>query len=211
MVGAMAGTAVAGTAAAGMAMGGTAVADMAMTGAAAEGRGVSVVVNATDMAGAPTDRRVCRVAGERPRRSAGCPRGDQGISCPTRCRTPNAELEARSQQLTLLLTPPQAGGPGLPDQPLRRRMPVDMLLCMRTTIDMPNALMKRVKAMMATRNVTFRALVIDALEQLLGQETPEFHLRDAAAGMPAERDDSRVSARDINEAIDQQRRLAWRE
>ena len=72
---------------------------------------------------------------------------------------------------------------------------------MRTTIDLPESLMARVRTWMAERNVTFRSLVISALEQALQQNTEPFHLRDASVG------DSQktVSNQTINRAIDEQR------
>ena len=61
--------------------------------------------------------------------------------------------------------------------------------------------MRRIRPLLAERNQTFRALVIDALDAAL-RETPRvFKLRDASAG-PATRGRSRVSARAVNKAID---------
>jgi len=75
-----------------------------------------------------------------------------------------------------------------------------MLLCMRTTIDMPDNLFRRAKAVMAKRGVTFRALVIDALEQSLDEKNATFALRDASAGYAVKSRDA-VSTGDINRAI----------
>ena len=75
---------------------------------------------------------------------------------------------------------------------------------MRTTIDMPDLLMKRVRRLLADRNMTFRALVIDALEQAIREEAPAFRLRDAAVGC-VDRGRCGVSAEAINRAIDEQR------
>ncbi|HMO50156.1 MAG TPA: hypothetical protein PKE26_05485 [Kiritimatiellia bacterium] len=76
---------------------------------------------------------------------------------------------------------------------------------MRTTIDMPDQLVRRAKSVMAKRGITFRSLVIDALEQAL-EETPgkPFVLRDASAGYTANRR-QRISSQTINQTIDQTR------
>ncbi len=42
-----------------------------------------------------------------------------------------------------------------------------MLLFMRTTVDLPDALMQRIKYHTANKKVTFRSLVITALEKEL--------------------------------------------
>ncbi len=52
--------------------------------------------------------------------------------------------------------------------------------------------------------MTLRALVIDAVERAISEESPEFRLRDASAGY-AVSSDQRVSADTINRAIDKQR------
>ncbi|MBU0679324.1 MAG: hypothetical protein KJ626_14590 [Verrucomicrobia bacterium] len=80
----------------------------------------------------------------------------------------------------------------------------DMLLCMRTTIDMPDNLMTRAKRVMVERKITFRALVIDALEQVLQEKQKPFILKEAAAGYDAG-GGARVSAEKINRAIDDMR------
>lgn len=79
-----------------------------------------------------------------------------------------------------------------------------MFLCMRTTIDMPDSLLKRAKGAMAKRHMTFRALVIDALEQSLREDPEPFVLKEASAGYEA-RKRSGVSSEQINQAIDEQR------
>ena len=79
-----------------------------------------------------------------------------------------------------------------------------MLLCMRTTIDMPDRIMRKAKVVMAKRNMTFRALVVDALEKSLNEDHSPFVLRDASAGYDASANDRRTSA-DINRAIDDNR------
>ena len=50
---------------------------------------------------------------------------------------------------------------------MRMSIPVDMLLCMRTTIDLNDELMRRVKRLAADEGVTFRELVERALRGLL--------------------------------------------
>lgn len=44
-----------------------------------------------------------------------------------------------------------------------------MLLCMRTTIDIPTPLFKRAKAAATREGTSLRAIVVRALESLLGQ------------------------------------------
>ena len=76
-------------------------------------------------------------------------------------------------------------------------------LCMRTTIDMPDALMHRVKMTAAQRKTTFRALVVEALERTLDEPASSFELKDASVG--STRREDVVSSAAINELIDQQR------
>jgi predicted nucleic acid-binding protein len=75
---------------------------------------------------------------------------------------------------------------------------------MRTTIDMPDQLMSRVKQVIAYRNITFKSLVIDALEQSLNEEKVPFVLRDASVGYNAH-GAGPISADAINKAIDENR------
>lgn len=75
---------------------------------------------------------------------------------------------------------------------------------MRTTIDMPDALMQRVKTVAAERKTTFRALVVDALERSLDPEPKDFRLEDAAVG-ESPRKAQPVENETINRAIDAQR------
>lgn len=79
---------------------------------------------------------------------------------------------------------------------------------MRTTIDVPDDLMKRTKSFLAERNMTFRTLVIDAIEQVLAAPAPSFKLRDASVGW--ESSDGGVSAEVINQAIDAVRASEFR-
>ena len=69
---------------------------------------------------------------------------------------------------------------------------------------MPDKLMSRVKQVIAKRNITFRTLVIDALEQSLNEDKPPFILRDAAAGYDVHGKGG-VSSKAINDAIDENR------
>ncbi len=77
-----------------------------------------------------------------------------------------------------------------------------MLLCMRTTIDMPDGLMSKVRRVTAERNMTFRALVIDALDKEIRNKPGRFQLRDASAGYETT---ASVTSDDINRALDEQR------
>ena len=84
-----------------------------------------------------------------------------------------------------------------------------MLLCMRTTIDLPDPLLKRVRKVLAARNMTLRSLVISALERELCPKPRKFKLREASAGYdPKGR--RGVTAEQINRAIDDQRASTWR-
>ncbi|MCF6314123.1 MAG: hypothetical protein L3J39_16870 [Verrucomicrobiales bacterium] len=55
---------------------------------------------------------------------------------------------------------------------------------MRTTIDLPDALVKRIKFHTTNNKVTFRSLLITALEKELSVEKKPFRLRDASVGNP---------------------------
>lgn len=78
---------------------------------------------------------------------------------------------------------------------------MNMLLCMRTTIDMPDALYRRTKAVCAHRKTTYRDLLIGAVEKELAGPRGTFTLRDASAGYSAT--PSRALPSDaINAAID---------
>lgn len=76
-----------------------------------------------------------------------------------------------------------------------------MLLCMRTTVDVPDALLERVRPVLAKRGLTLRAVGVDALERLLAPEPKPFLLRDASAGYTPETGNAVRNAA-INEAID---------
>jgi len=73
---------------------------------------------------------------------------------------------------------------------------------MRTSIDLPDSLMDRAKRCMIERKMTFRALVISALEQAVDEEAEPFVLQDASAGASGK---VPVSCEAINRAIDNQR------
>lgn len=85
---------------------------------------------------------------------------------------------------------------------------INMYLYMRTTIDMPDDLMARTRPFLAERNMTFRALVIDAIERTLAVPSTPFQLRDASAGSEPEGDG--VSGEAINQAIDELRTPGFR-
>ncbi|GAB4170936.1 MAG: hypothetical protein Fur0032_09990 [Terrimicrobiaceae bacterium] len=82
-----------------------------------------------------------------------------------------------------------------------------MHMHMRTTIDMPDDLLRRAKPLLAERKMTLRALVIDALERVLEAPATPFRLRDASAGQPA--NGRGVSGRAINRAIDEMRKPSF--
>ena len=73
---------------------------------------------------------------------------------------------------------------------------------MRTTIDLPDGLIKKAKSRMHKTNQTLRSLVISGLEKVLDEETKPFRLRDASVGSPKSRT---VTNEEINQAIDAQR------
>jgi hypothetical protein len=73
---------------------------------------------------------------------------------------------------------------------------------MRTTIDVPDPVLRRLKRMAAARGTTVRALVLEAVDISLRAETPPFALRDASAGPPPDGADTAVSAAAVNDAID---------
>ena len=73
---------------------------------------------------------------------------------------------------------------------------------MRTTVDLPESLMDRVKNRIRERKMTFRSMVISALEKALEEDLKPFHLRDASAG---ESSRTIISSEEINRHIDEQR------
>lgn len=66
---------------------------------------------------------------------------------------------------------------------------------------MPDVLMRRAKEMVARRGMTFKELVIDAVEKVLMEEPKPFLLRDASAGV-SPIDGQGVSSAEINASID---------
>ena len=61
----------------------------------------------------------------------------------------------------------------------------NMLVCMRTTIDIPDALFARAKRLAQARRTTFRELAIEGLESVLEEgrrRHARFRLRDASFG-----------------------------
>jgi hypothetical protein len=77
-----------------------------------------------------------------------------------------------------------------------------MYLCLRTTVDIPDFLLGRVKKRIHTQNMTFRSLVILALERALEEDAEPFRLRDASIG---NRGRKTISNDEINQLIDTQR------
>ena len=65
-----------------------------------------------------------------------------------------------------------------------------------------HSLMNRIKRTIAERRVTFRTLVISALEKSLDEQSAPFKLRDVSVG---EAKGKKVSSESINMAIDDQR------
>lgn len=78
-----------------------------------------------------------------------------------------------------------------------------MQMHMRTTIDVPDDLMRRTRRVLAARKMTFRALVIDAVERLLEAPQVSFKLRDASAGHKGRA--QKVTNEAINRAINEAR------
>ena len=66
---------------------------------------------------------------------------------------------------------------------------------------MPDDLLKRIRPLLAERKMTFRALVIDALDRAVETLPVSFKLRDASVG----EDNAGVSSEAINRAIDEAR------
>lgn len=82
-----------------------------------------------------------------------------------------------------------------------------MYLCMRTTVDLPDKLVKRIKACTAERKVTFRSLVVAALEKELAEDHGPFQLRDASVGTSNK---SPVPNEVINRHLDASRDFVFR-
>lgn len=80
---------------------------------------------------------------------------------------------------------------------------------MRTTIDVPDPVLRRLKRLAAARGTTVRALVLEAVDMSLRAKAPPFVLRDASAG-PPDAGDTAVSAAAVNDAIDDLREATFR-
>ena len=79
---------------------------------------------------------------------------------------------------------------------------LDMHIHMRTTVDIPDALLERARPLLAARQMTLKSLVVDALERLIGTEAPSFKLRDASVGY-ASGEGKKVSNDEINRTLDE--------
>lgn len=78
-----------------------------------------------------------------------------------------------------------------------------MFLCMRTTIDMPDMLYRRLKAKAVERQTTMRDLLIQAAEAALDSSNHStFRLRDASVGTPHTNQGKRIRPEDVNAVID---------
>lgn len=75
---------------------------------------------------------------------------------------------------------------------------------MKTTIDMPDDLARRLKKAAVDRHTTARALLIDALERSLGESHGPFQLRDASVG-ESSASGYKVDNVRVNQEIDEQR------
>lgn len=81
-----------------------------------------------------------------------------------------------------------------------------MLLCMRTTIDMPESLYEKLKARAAEQKTTMRDLLVEALEASFdGTRREPFRLRDASVGAPDPNRDRRIRPEAVNALLDEMR------
>lgn len=81
---------------------------------------------------------------------------------------------------------------------------------MKITLYLPERILRRVKKVATARNVTFRALVIDALERSLEVRSGKFRLRDAFVG--AKPDGLKdLSPETVNRTINAQREHSFRQ
>jgi predicted transcriptional regulator len=78
---------------------------------------------------------------------------------------------------------------------------------MRTTIDMPDSLSRRLKRAAADRKTTMRALIVQAVKQSLDTPAAPFRLRDAAVGHSG---NPVMDAASVNQAIDSLREKEFR-
>ena len=112
------------------------------------------------------------------------------VKAATGCRSPRSSREEYHV------------GERLRNNILHRSIILNMYLCMRTTIDLPDGLMQKAKSRMHETNQTFRSLVISGLEKLLEENPTSFRLRDASVG-PSNA--TMLTSDEINQAIDAQR------
>ena len=75
-----------------------------------------------------------------------------------------------------------------------------MHICMRTTVDIPDHLLERVRPHLLKKGLTLRSVVVDALERLMMPNETAFRMRDASVGYRAEPGEE-VSASQVNAAI----------
>lgn len=114
---------------------------------------------------------------------------------------------AAVRMMCLVLQCKQENPPQIPEGPTSRRLLHqyachDMHMPMRTTVDIPDALLERARPLLAARQMTLKALVVDALERLVGTEVPSFKLRDASVGN-ARGADNEVSNDEVYRAVDE--------
>lgn len=82
-----------------------------------------------------------------------------------------------------------------------------MFLCMRTTVDMPDKLFRKLKRTAAEKDTTMRELIVDAVSRSLQKPEARFRLRDASVGP---KDGSGLDPQATNQAIDQLREPIFR-
>lgn len=76
----------------------------------------------------------------------------------------------------------------------------DMHICVRTTVDIPDHLLERVKPHLLKKGLTLRSVVVDALERLMRPNETAFRMRDASVGYCAEPREG-VNASQVNAAV----------
>lgn len=75
-----------------------------------------------------------------------------------------------------------------------------MHICMRTTVDIPDHLLERVRPHLLKKGLTLRSVVVDALERLMKPDETAFRMRDASAGYRAEPGEG-ITASQVNAAV----------
>jgi len=83
-----------------------------------------------------------------------------------------------------------------------------MFLCMRTTVDIPDQLSRKLKRAAAERGTTMRDMILHAVQRELEAPRANFILRDASAG---DASGSEADAAAVNEAIDALREPSFRQ